>query len=296
MFFGFTTVAVVERMDNAEDVERLFSWLSAPMVHYREFAPKVDVAEAVAAWPLAHRAAAESGMDVGGVVPHGGAAAHERVARDQMGLPAIVAQALHDNAGAAPPNLAPTIVDRPRATTDGLVAALGQRVHATNLERAEGIHAAVPTEPLPPAPLPPAPPPPAPPPAPPLIRREAAAPPVEPVIAGFEEPTPAAPPLQSRSSSLPPLIQDQPRRGRQEPDPPSRAPAAAPGAPDGDRGLFRDEPRARDDRAAGQIADRQDRSLGAVFDRLSGGRERLPDPRNRGRTAPGLGSIFNRPR
>jgi len=45
---------MVESMEHTQDVERLFSWLKAPMVHYREFAPQLEVAEAVATWPAAH--------------------------------------------------------------------------------------------------------------------------------------------------------------------------------------------------------------------------------------------------
>jgi hypothetical protein len=42
------------------------------------------------------------------------------------------------------------------------------------------------------------------------------------------------------------------------------------------------------------VADRQDRSLDAVFSRISGARDRLPDPRTRARTSPGLGGVFGR--
>ena len=49
-------------MDHSEDVERLFSWLKAPQVHYREFAPQRELAEAVATWPVVHRAAVQAGV------------------------------------------------------------------------------------------------------------------------------------------------------------------------------------------------------------------------------------------
>ena len=42
------------------------------------------------------------------------------------------------------------------------------------------------------------------------------------------------------------------------------------------------------------VAAPEDRSLDAVFSRLSGGRDRLPDPRSRARTNPGLGPVFRR--
>lgn len=39
---------------------------------------------------------------------------------------------------------------------------------------------------------------------------------------------------------------------------------------------------------------RSERSLDEVFSRLSGSRNRLPDPRDRRRTSPGLGAVFSR--
>src|SRR6266852_1121456 len=84
-------------MDNVEDVERLFSWLKAPMVHYREFAPQREVAEAVATWPIAHRAAVQTGIAAGDEpAPQGSTAARERIARDSRSLPTAV-QAVQQN-------------------------------------------------------------------------------------------------------------------------------------------------------------------------------------------------------
>src|SRR5260370_30559461 len=75
-------------MDHVEDVERLFSWLKAPMVHYREFAPQREVAEAVATWPIAHRAAVQTGIATEDEpAPQGSTAARERIARDSRSLP-----------------------------------------------------------------------------------------------------------------------------------------------------------------------------------------------------------------
>src|SRR6266852_1305454 len=93
-------------MDNVEDVERLFSWLKAPMVHYREFAPQREVAEAVATWPIAHRAAVQTGIATEDQpAPQGSTAARERIARDSRTLPTAV-QAVEQNpppgAAAAP--------------------------------------------------------------------------------------------------------------------------------------------------------------------------------------------------
>jgi hypothetical protein len=85
------------------------------------------------------------------------------------------------------------------------------------------------------------------------------------------------------------------------PESPTRPEAAAPTRPDpsaaGDRaGLFSGEYRRRDphSRPNAPVTERHDRSLDAVFSRLSGGRDRLPDPRTRARTSPGLNSVFTR--
>src|SRR5471030_1248832 len=87
-------------MDKSEDVERLFSWIRAPMVHYREFAPQVEVAEAVATWPLVHKAAVETGVtSAEEAVPHGDFLAHQRLARLHMGMPELAAKAIQN----APP-------------------------------------------------------------------------------------------------------------------------------------------------------------------------------------------------
>ena len=104
--FGSHTVVMVESMEHTQDVERLFSWLKAPMVHYREFAPQLEVAEAVATWPAAHKAAVQTGLapdtESG---PHGDAAARERQARDRRFMPPAAAQAIHDSPmpGTEPP-------------------------------------------------------------------------------------------------------------------------------------------------------------------------------------------------
>ena len=59
-------------------------------------------------------------------------------------------------------------------------------------------------------------------------------------------------------------------------------------------GLFAGEYRERDVRPSRPDADRQDRSLDAVFSRLAGARDRLPDPRGAGAHDPGLGPVFGR--
>ena len=71
-------------MGHSEDVERLFSWLKAPMVHYREFAPQTELAEAAATWPLVHKMAVESGMAAEQLAPLGNVAAKAHRARVTM--------------------------------------------------------------------------------------------------------------------------------------------------------------------------------------------------------------------
>jgi hypothetical protein len=46
-------------MDRDDDVERLFSWIKTPDLHYREFAGEREVADAVATWPALRDAVTE---------------------------------------------------------------------------------------------------------------------------------------------------------------------------------------------------------------------------------------------
>lgn len=46
-------------MDRDDDVERLFSWIKTPDLHYREFAGEREVADAVATWPAPRDAVTE---------------------------------------------------------------------------------------------------------------------------------------------------------------------------------------------------------------------------------------------
>jgi hypothetical protein len=224
---------MVENMDHTEteDVERLFSWLKAPMVHYREFAPQAELADAVATWPIVHKAAVQTG--VAGEeepAPHGDRVVKERMARDRMAMPAAAARAIRETPlpGTEAASEAVQVPDRP--VDDGLAPQAVER------------------PPIAPAARPAAPPPQ------PIARTAAPPPPAQPT---------APPPAQARSTYY----------------------------PGGGRGaLFGGEYRGRERETPQQpVADRQDRSLDAVFTRLSGGRDRLPDPRERARTTPGLG-------
>ena len=227
-------------MDKVEDVERLFSWLKAPMVHYREFAPQREVADAVATWPAAHRAAVQTGAAAENEpAPRGDSAAKERIARDSRPLPSAAA------VQQTPPAAETAAAAAAAETTPGRRSDVG----AAGAEH-PALHAAA----------------------------EPAGGANEPIMSGFEDP----PPRQAPAG---------PAEPRPEADEPTRHyPAPERGA------LFAGEYRGRerDPRSASRVADRQDRSLDAVFSRLSGTRDRLPDPRTRARTSPGLGPVFGR--
>lgn len=253
---------MVESMDQAGDVERLFSWFKAPMVHYREFAPKIEVAGAVAAWPVVHKAAVQAGVAAeDSPAPHGYAAARERIARDRRTLPTEAARALREDPppgtvrDAAPEAVAALtrgrMEDRPAG--EGLLSTLGQRLQAergagapidepASVRAARGL-----SEPLPVAGAP---------------------------AVGFDESPPVAPGDVSPTTARFAAAEREPGRG-----------ALLGGEY---RGGERQEAPGR------RVADRADRSLDAVFSRLSGARDQLPDPRGRSRTTPGLGAVFGR--
>lgn len=271
------------------------------MVHYREFAPQLEVAEAVASWPIIHKAAVQTGIAAEDkTAPHGDIAARERIARARMTLPSAVVQAVRqspppgtmaapatpsgERLGAAPgerlqaapaePAEAETEaapLPMPRATVEARVEPAEAETEAApqpmpratveaRVETAEAAAEAAP-QPMPRATVEP--------------RREAA----KPALAGKEQPPPRTPEM--------PAAWEEPYDG--EPSEPAwHHPARDRGALFG--GEYRGQGRAA--RPSNRVADRQDRSLEAVFSRLSGARDRLPDPRARARTTPGLGSVF----
>jgi len=257
---------MVEGMDHSQDVERLFSWMKAPMVHYREFAPQNEIADAVSTWPAAHRAAVEAGVAVDeGPGPQGDAAARERLARDRMTMPEAAAQALREQPLFGGPQPTPgRLSDRP---ADPAAPAEAPLPHEADYAGSE-----------------------------PLAEGQAA---TAPPVTSFDEPSypSAAYPSGARSAAASsaggrpaaarPTQPAADYTGRSEP-------AVVPAGPRG--GLFRGEyaGRPRPERAAAPVADRHDRSLDAVFSRMSGAGGGLPDPRARSRTAPGLGAVFNR--
>lgn len=289
------------------------------MVQYREFTPQVERQEAVATWPLVHKAAVETGFaSPEEAMPQGDYLAHQRIARDRMGLGELAAKAIQE----APLTRHVVVpeANEPRAmpSSDRLVAALGQRVQAAKIEREAGIrHDPADLPPI--EPIPGVRPPQRVSPQPAMTRmpadllapqapsayvpsapltprsraeaelaaeREIAA--SEPAMSGFDESRPTAASVSPYAGA-----------GRQQrmATPPLSANERPAPYPAPDRGgLFGGEYRGRDREArqTARVADRQDRSLGAVFTRLSGQRDSLPDPRSRGRTSPGLGSVFNR--
>jgi hypothetical protein len=246
-------------MDQNEDVERLFSWLKAPMVHYREFAPQRELAEAVSTWPVAHRAAVQAGVATEGEpAPQGDTAAKERIARDRRTLPSMPPPVQYvPPAEPAPYQLPPEatagmtpgrLQDRPASTS-------GEPVPVARDEPAAPVAAATV-------------------PAPQTLPDHT----VEPTLSGFE------PPPQPSAA-----VREQPYGGNRG-EPARHYPAGERDA------LFGGEYRGseRETRPGSRAADRQDRSLDAVFLRISGRGDRLPDPRARARTNPGLGPVFRR--
>ena len=253
-------------MDHSEDVERLFSWLKAPQVHYREFAPQRELAEAVATWPVVHRAAVESGVAAADApAPQGDTAAKERMVRDRMTLPAVAplqqVETAPDETGHELPQ---SSSEGPPQMTPGDAAAYHEP-DETPIAVGPGPRAAAPYETS------------------------------EPTMAGFEQPSaPASGPVQTAAERY----EARPVERRPDETQASETRASEPARhyPSAGRtALFNGEYRGRERaRPAAPVADRQDRSVDAVFSRLGGGRDRLPDPRSRARTSPGLGPVFNR--
>ncbi|MBV8890240.1 MAG: hypothetical protein JO267_01685 [Alphaproteobacteria bacterium] len=249
-------------MDQASDVERLFSWLKTQDLRYREFAAEREVSDAAATWPALHRAAAQSGRAGDVTAPAGDAAAKERLAREQMMMPPAAAEAIR----AGTPVTAP-----PPLAGGRLMSALGRRMRSRP-EPEDGAPQPY-DEPAVDGPG---------------MARDRSGPSagrlrerLDAAMAVNPRPAPRQePPVASRESYAPPV---------------SRSSGSAP------RGHFfggvyggREEPY-RDEAAETAEGSRRGHSLQAVFSRMSGGRSRpLPDPRGRSRSSPGLGSVFNR--
>ena len=268
-------------MEQTSDVERLFSWLKTEDLRYREFAASREVADAVATWPALHKAAGEAGRPSEAAAPEGGVAARERLERERMTLPPAAAEAIRAGpAMASPP---------PPLAGGRLISALGRRMQGARHAEAEA-GAAEPTGPRPGYGR--------------AEEREAQDP------AARERAREAAERLRERLDAAM-AVNPRPAASEGGPQPAGeagtyraarRAPAGA-AAPRTARGgtLFggayrRAEPEPEPDRAENLAGVRRGgHSLQAVFTRLSTARGRsLPDPRDRARSSPGLGSIFNR--
>ena len=300
-------------MDNASDVERLFSWLKTEDLRYREFAASREVTDAVATWPTLHRTAAETGRASETAAPEGDAAAKERLAREQMTLPPAAAEAIR----AGGPNAVPP----PPLPGGRLISALGRRMHSGHYDPAAS---------EPPGRVPP----------PDRMQADAQAAADEQDPAARERARDAAERLRERLDAAmavnprPASAADPAPAARETyPDPRQRPAGAIRPRPAARGSLFggayRSEPQsygsqpygsqsygnqaygnqaygnqAYGNQAGGQGYDepprepeggRRGHSLQAVFSRLSSGRGRsLPDPRERARSSPGLGSVFNR--
>jgi hypothetical protein len=234
-----------------------------------------------------------------------------------MGLPEIAAKAIAD----APQRgtVAIPAANEPHAmpSSDRLVAALGQRVQAARADRAQGIPEPVPEPLVQPTPR-------RAPPSPAVVSTAPVEPRTDSALSGFEDATPALAagprrgmPLYEEREAPPPAREPAPERATYQPpgyqQPSYQQPSYQQAAyQPQDRGaMFRSEnrgdsrmrereapPPAATQLRAAEPASRQNTALGAVFNRLSGQRdrerERLPDPRNRSRTTPGLGGVFDR--
>jgi len=263
-------------MEQATDVERLFSWLKTEDLRYREFAGAREVTDAVATWPALHRAAAQTGHAGEAPSPTGDMAAKERIARDRMTLPPAAAEAIR--AGA------PMTVPPPPLAGGRLMSALGRRMHGGRQGMMGGpdeTASAVPGRGGP---------------AGAGIGAE------EQDAAAGERAREAAERLRERLDAAmavnprpAPTAERHaaPREGR---TPLRSAPAAAPRGGRGGLfgGVYSGRPAAADYQPEPEPP-RSGQSLRAVFSRLSASRSRaLPDPRERARSSPGLGSVFNR--
>jgi hypothetical protein len=295
-------------MDPAADVERMFSWLKTPDLKYREFAGAREVSDAVASWPVLHKAAATSGQAVEAAAPQGDDAARERKARQNVTIPPSMPPA------GAPPRHAGALAeirrDQPNAgESTELRTALVHRLRAGLPDMPASVSdpaTASVTVLAPPAPPRPAAAPAAVPPAirperepagdverggPARPRERVERPREESRVAAVERPAPVAPSGAAAGPLEPPRdgLRDRPPVRRVVPLPSPRG------------SLFGGAYRRSGERVASNLPDLPDRSrsarsLQSVFSRLSGGegaqRATTRDPRA-GDMA-GLGAVFNR--
>jgi hypothetical protein len=282
-------MVIAKAMDHDDDVEHLFSWLQTPELRYREFAGAREITDAVITWQARPNSTETAS------VPSDNTQLEEEYPADQFpdqqDAPADIvlqrpAAATPTTAASDPATLAPTLT---------AAAAPGPAAYAAGMFALGAGGRNTPRRPHYEEPVVP----------PPIIQTPA---PRQAVAPAAPTPTPVA------SSSAPAAVTAAPVTSQPAAPvstatavaPPSTA-AARPVAPSNGGGLLGGAYRQNgfnghgaDSGAVEQpTADSQQRgeaSLDAVFGRLSGARQRLPDPRDRMRHISGFNPPSNRPR
>jgi len=264
-------------MDHDDDVEHLFSWLQTPELRYREFAGAREITDAV----ITSQARPDS--TEAGLVPSHNTQLEEEYPLDQFPdqevAPADIMVQQRPAAAPRPPVAPPTVTTTPTGA-----AAPGPAAYAAGLFALGAGGRNTPPRPHYEEPVVP----------PPIIQtpapRQAAAP-VAPRPAPAPLPAPPVPSAAPAVAATPIAAPAAPR-----PAAPSNGGGLLGGAyrQDGLEGHGVDSGAAAQPAADGQ--QRSEASLDAVFGRLSGARQPLPDPRDRMRHIPGFNPPPNRSR
>jgi hypothetical protein len=273
-------MVIAKAMDHDDDVEHLFSWLQTPELRYREFAGAREITDAVIIWQ-----ARPNSIETASV-PSDNIQLEEEYPLDQVphrqDAPAdIVSQrpvaATPTPAAPDPATLAPALT---------AAAAPGPAAYAAGMFALGAGGRNTPRRPH--------------------YEEPVVPPPIIQTPAPRQAVAPAVPvPILAASPSAPAAVTAAPVTPRPA-APPSTA-AARPAAPSNGGGLlggaYRQNGFNGHEADAGAVeqptTDSQQRgeaSLDAVFGRLSGARQRLPDPRDRMRHIPGFNPPSNRPR
>ena len=267
-------------MDNENDVERLFSWLQTPELRYREIAGTREIADDVVI------VEERSNTPDPEPKPHHNVQLAEEYPQNQFPDQANVhVEVEHAPAERESPTIAPTSAPPaapsapPTVSEDAFVLGSAGRGGPRRPEF---------MEPLAPARVNP----------PPIAEPSAPAPAYG--VSAPPEPAPAPPePAPAPPASLPP----QPTQAAPPPPAPEPAAPAAGGHLLG--GAYRDNgpsepaaaaPPSPEKPPSAESPQGDERSLDRVFGRLAASRDRLPDPRERLRQIPGLGTHGGRPR
>jgi hypothetical protein len=244
-------------MNEDDDVERLFSWLQTPELRYREFAGAREITDSVVTWQARLNTPSPAGnAPVVDVRTENDYRPADTVRPPVATQPVATQPAATQPAARGPVPVAVVPVTPPVAAP---VSTPGGPFALGASGRGIPRYPEY-TEPV----APPVPPPPELPP--PIVSRPA--PPAAPVL-----PPPPSPVPETPAAAGSGLLGGAYRDSGIVPEP---APPPAPSLP--------------------QNQQRDERSLDAVFGRLAGGRDRLPDPRDRLRHIPGLGPPAGRPR